>query len=189
MSSDLWGIPGTGKVPDPEKEIKKLIDRATREVQADINKISTKVEGDTKRSMARFARVTQRGITKSISQAEHGIKDAAEEAVDKVLEAVAAGTVGELLSKLVDLAQAKLITKPVTIELFWFRFNVDVNDKIDALQKWAHDPPTSADDVPDMILELCGDDEIMFVPNFPVLGRVEITVGVDQLAALVKKAL
>ena len=87
------------------------------------------------------------------------------------------------------MAQAKLITKPVTIELFWFRFNVDVNDKIDALQKWAHDPPTSADDVPDMILELCGDDEIMFCPNFPILGRVEITVGVDQLAALVKKAL
>ena len=43
--------------------------------------------------------------------------------------------------------------------------------------------------MPDMILELCGDDELVFCPNFPVLGRVEITVGVDQLAALVKKAL
>ena len=77
-----------------------------------------------------------------------------------------------------------------TIELFWFRFNVDVNDKIDALQKWAHNPPTSADDVPDMILELCdADRRSCSCPNFPVLGRVEITVGVDQLAALVKKAL
>ena len=62
MSSDLWGIPGTGKVPDPEKEIKKLIDRAKREAQAEINKIAAKAESDTKRSMARFARVTQRGI-------------------------------------------------------------------------------------------------------------------------------
>ena len=49
-------------------------------------------------------------------------------------------------------------------------------------------PPTSADDIPDMILELCGDDEVIFCPNFPIIGRVQITVGVDQLAALVKKA-
>ena len=149
MTSDLWGIPGTGKVPSPEKELKKLIDRATREAQAEIDKIATKVESDTKRSMARFARVTQRGINKSVSQAVNNLEaatkqtgnaleDATEEAVDKVLAAVAAGTVGELLNKLIDLAQAKLITKPVTIELFWFRFNVDVNDRIDALQKWAH---------------------------------------------------
>ena len=187
--ANLWGIPGTGKVPDPEKELKKLIDKAKRETQQELNKIATKVKSDSKRVMERTARETQRGVTTSLSQAEDAIKDAAEEAVDKVLEAVAAGTVGELLNKLVDLAQAKLITKPVTIELFWFRFNVDVNDKIDALQRWADNPPTSADDVPDMILELCGDDEVVFCPNFPILGRVQITVGIDQLAALVEKAL
>ena len=167
MTTNLWGIPGTSKVPSPEKELRKLIDKGKKEFQGDINKIATR----------------------AVKQAEHGIKKAAEEAGDKVLEAVAAGTVGQLLNKLVDVAQAKLITKPVTIELFWFRFNVDVNDKIDALQRWADHPPTSADDVPDMILELCADDEVVFCPNFPVLGRVEITVGVDQLAALVKKAL
>ena len=125
----------------------------------------------------------------SFDQVDQAIEDAAQEAIDKILEAVSAGTVGELLNKIVDLAQAKLITKPVTIELFWFRFNVDVNNKIDALQRWANDPPTSATDIPEMIQELCGDDEVVFYPNFPILGRVQITVGIDQLEDLVKKAL
>ena len=66
----------------------------------------------------------------------------------------------------VDLAQAKLITKPVAIEVLWFRFNVDVNNKIDALQTVGRrSAPTSAGDVPDMILELCGDDEVVFLPE------------------------
>ena len=189
MSSDLWGIPGTGKVPSPEKELKKLIDKATRDAQQELTKIANKVKSDSKRVMEHAAKETQRRITSLSGHAILELKEATEEAVDKVLEAVAAGTVGELLNKLVDLAQAKLITKPVTIELFWFRFNVNVNDKIDALQRWADNPPTSAGDVPDMILELCGDDEVVFCPNFPILGRVQITVGVDQLAALVKRAL
>ena len=189
MVDRLWGIPGTGKVPSPEKELKKLIDKAKREAQEEINSIATKVEKDTERALKKAANETQRGITSASGHAILELKEATEEAVDKVLDAVAAGTVGELLNKLVDLAQAKLITKPVTIELFWFRFNVDVNDKIDALQRWADNPPTGAADVPDMILELCGDDEVVFCPNFPVLGRIQITVGIDQLAALVKKVL
>ena len=159
---NLWGIPGTSKVPSPEKELKKLIDKAKRETQRQLDIIADKVKKD-----------TERALKKSALQAEDALAAAAEEALDKVMEAVAAGTVGQLLNKLVDVAQAKLITKPVTIELFWFRFNVDVNDKIDALQRWADHPPTSADDVPDMILELCADDEVVFCPNFPILGRVE----------------
>ena len=181
----LWGIPGTSHVPSPEKELKKLLDKAKREAQQEITKIANKVKQDTERALKK----TAKDVTKSVSQAEDAIKDAAEEAVDQVLEAVAADTVGELLNKLIDLAQAKLITKPVSIEVLWFRFNVDVNNKIDALQRWADDPPTSTDDVPDMILELCGDDEVVFCPNIPIAGRIEITVGIDQLAALVKKAL
>ena len=188
-TTKLWGIPGTSHVPSPEKELKKLIDKAKREAQQEITKIANKVKKDTERALKRASQDTTRGISVAFGQAEDAIKDAADEAVDKVLEAVAAGTIGELLNKLVDLAQAKLITKPVVIELFWFRFNVNVNDKIDALQRWADNPPTSADDVPDMILELCADDEVVFCPNFPIIGRVQITVGIDQLAALVKKAL
>ena len=200
MTTKLWGIPGTSHVPSPEKELKKLIDKAKRETQQEINKIANKAKKDTERALKKAANATQHdiktafsqadlGITASASLAEDAIKDVAEEAIDKVLEAVGVSTVGVLLNKLVDLAQAKLITKPVVIELFWFRFNVDVNDKIDALQRWADNPPTSADDVPDMILELCADDEVVFCPNFPIIGRVQITVGIDQLAALVKKAL
>ena len=185
MTTKLWGIPGTSHVPSPEKELKKLIDKAKREAQAAIEDIAE----DAKKGLRQVEHNARRGLREFEHEVKDGIEDATEEAVDKVLEAVAAGTVGELLNKLVDLAQAKLITKPVNIELFWFRFNVDVNDKIDALQRWADDPPTSAHEVPDMILELCGDDEVVFCPNFPILGRVQITVGIDQLADLVKKAL
>ena len=189
MVSKLWGIPGTSHVPSPEKELKKLIDKAKRETQQELNKIANKVKKDTQRNITKFTHQAVNTLEAATKQTENALEDAAEEAIDQVLEAVAAGTVGELLNKLVDIAQAKLITKPVVIELFWFRFNVDVNDKIDALQRWANNPPTSADDVPDMILELCADDEVVFCPNFPILGRVQITVGIDQLATLVKKAL
>ena len=41
MTSNLWGIPGTGKVPSPEKELKKLIDKAKRETQEELAKIAS----------------------------------------------------------------------------------------------------------------------------------------------------
>ena len=50
-------------------------------------------------------------LTEATLDAERYITEATFEAVDKVLEAIGAATVGELLNKLVDLAQAKLITE------------------------------------------------------------------------------
>ena len=119
--TNLWGIPGTSKVPSPEKELKKLIDKAKREAQQEITTIANKIKKDTERALKKAANETQHGITVSFDQVDQAIEDAAQEAIDKILEAVSAGTVGQLLNKIVDLAQAKLITKPVTIELFWFR--------------------------------------------------------------------
>ena len=139
--------------------------------------------------LKRAVKESKHELTEATLDAERYITEAAEEAVDKVLEAIGAATVGELLNKLVDLAQANLIKKPVTVELFWFKFRIDVNDKIDALQRWADDPPTSTSEIPAMILELCADDDVIFCPNIPIVGRVEVTIGVDQIADVVKKAL
>ena len=51
MITKLWGIPGTSHVPSPEKELKKLIDKAKREAQQEINKIANKVKNDTERAL------------------------------------------------------------------------------------------------------------------------------------------
>ena len=49
IRSDLWGIPGTSKVPSPEKELKKLLDKAKREAQHELQEIADDVEGKAKK--------------------------------------------------------------------------------------------------------------------------------------------
>ena len=82
--SELWGIPGTGKVPDPEKEIKKLVDKAKRGIN----------------SAADDAR-------KGVRQAGKEVQDSFKKELPNILEKLIADLASEALKPALK-AQAKL---------------------------------------------------------------------------------
>ena len=142
-TAKLWGIPGTSKVPSPEKELKKVIDKGKKEFQREVNKLASKAEGETKRVLNKASREITHGLHQVGDEIEDGIKQAAkdaEDAIEDAFYAIAAKLVHVAVNDLVDAIQAKLFTGPIFVKLWWFRFHIDPNSKIDALQRAALAP-------------------------------------------------
>ena len=97
----LWGIPGTSKVPSPEKELKKVIDKGKKEFQREVNKLASKAEGETKRVLNKASREITHGLHQVGDEIEDGIKQAAKDAEDAIEDAFYA-------------IAAKLVTSPST---------------------------------------------------------------------------
>ena len=87
MTTKLWGIPGTGSVPSPEKELKKVIDKGKKEFQREVNKLASKAEGETKRVLNKASREITHGLHQVGDEIEDGIKQAAKDAEDAIEEA------------------------------------------------------------------------------------------------------
>ena len=85
--SKLWGIPGTSKVPSPEKELKKLIDKGKKEFQREVNKVANKAKGDAQRTLNKANREISHGLHQVGDEIEDGIKKAAGEAEDAIKDA------------------------------------------------------------------------------------------------------
>ena len=80
--SELWGIPGTGKVPDPEKEIKKLVDKAKRGINS--------AADDARKGVRRAGKEVQDSFKKELPNIlEKLIADLASEALKPALKAQA----------------------------------------------------------------------------------------------------
>ena len=79
--------------------------------------------------------------------------------------AVAGVGVKPTIHGLIDLAQAKVIKGPVRLHLWWVWINVDVNEKVDVLQRVANNLPTSKKGVIKLIHELTDDDEVTLAPG------------------------
>ena len=173
--SDLFNIPGTGKVPDPAKELRKIIDKGiekgTKEFQHEVNDI-------TKKGTA-FAKKTLKDIAKEL---EDGLTDA--------FSAVAGVGVKPTINSLIDMAQSKVIKGPVRLHLWWVWVNVDVNEKVDVLQRVANHLPTSKKGVIRLIHELTDDDEVTLAPRLPFVGELfRVTMAVGDLEKTLDKVL
>ena len=142
--ASLWGIPGTENVPSPEKELKKIIDKGQKEFQREVNKLASKAEGETKRVLNKASREITHGLHQVGDEIEDGIKKAAVEAEDAIKDAfyaLAAKAVHLAVNDAVDAIQSKLFHGPLFLKLWWFRFYIDPDSKIDALQRAAQHPP------------------------------------------------
>ena len=190
----LWGIPGTSSVPSPEKQLKKLIDKGKKEFQGDINKLASKAEGETKRVLNKASREITHGLHEVGDEIEGAINQAvkdAEDAVEEAFYAVTAKLVDVAVNDLVDAIQAKLFTGPIFVKLWWFRFHIDPNTKIDALQQAALHPPKGKHQIVALLLELIDDDEVEFRPEVPLLaafgGKIKVGQIEEAIEFVVKK--
>ena len=192
--SKLWGIPGTSKVPSPEKELKKLIDKGKKEFQREVNKVANKAKGDAQRALNKANREISHGLHQVGDEIEDGIKKAAGEAEDAIKDAfyaLAAQAVHIAVNDLVDAIQAKLFTGPIFVKLWWFRFYIDPDSKIDTLQRAASHPPKGKKQIVALIHSLVDDDEIEFRPEVPLLaafgGKMKVSKIEDAVEFVVKK--
>ena len=68
---DLWGIPGTSKVPNPEKELKKVIDKGIekgkKEFQHEVNDITKKGTAFAKKTLKDAAKELEDGLSDAFS--------------------------------------------------------------------------------------------------------------------------
>ena len=70
MTTKLWGIPGTSHVPSPEKELKKLIDKAKRDATSAINSIAKRIEKQTEKTMKRLASKPEQGLNRAAQRVQ-----------------------------------------------------------------------------------------------------------------------
>ena len=176
----LWGIPGTEKVPSPEKEIKKLVDKAKREIQHELDEIAD----EAKAGLNKVGNGLKRDIRKVGQEIEHGIAQAADEIEDGLkaaFYALAEEAVHLAVNDLVDAIQAKLFQGPIFVKLWWFRFYIDPDSKIDALQAAAKHPPKGKRQIVALIRELVDDDVVEFRPEVPLLAAFGGKVKVEQI--------
>ena len=172
---DLWGIPGTSKVPNPEKELKKVIDKGiekgTKEFQHEVNDITKKGLSATKKLLKDAAKEIEDGLTDAFT-------------------AVAGVGVKPTINSLIDMAQSKVIKGPVRLHLWWVWINVDVNDKVDVLQRVANHLPTSKKGIIKLIHELTDDDEVTLAPRLPFVGELfRVTMAIGDLEKTLDKVL
>ena len=90
------------------------------------------------------------------------------------------------VNDLVDAIQAKLFTGPIFVKLWWFRFYIDPDSKIDALQLAAQHPPKGKRQIVKLIRELVDDDVIEFRPEVPLLAAFGGKVKVEQIEEAVE---
>ena len=140
------GIPGTGHdktddwVKGGKDEVKKIFNKAKRDFEHDIEELAGDVEAKAKKVFNKAGREIRHGLHEAGEEIEDGIKKAAGEAEDAIKDAfyaLAAQAVHIAVNDLVDAIQAKLFTGPIFVKLWWFRFYIDPNTKIDALQRAA----------------------------------------------------
>ena len=86
-----------------------------------------------------------------------------------------------VINDLVDAIQAKLFHGPIFVKLWWFRFHIDPDTKIDALQAAAQHPPKSKKEIVKMLHELVDDDVIEFRPEAPLIAAFGGKVKVSQI--------
>ena len=190
----LWGIPGTSKVPSPEKELKKLIDKAKRDFKHAIDEVADEAEAGTKRVLNKAGREIRHGLHEAGEEIEEGIKAAADQAEDAIKDAfyaLAAQAVHLAVNDLVDAIQAKLFTGPIFVKLWWFRFYIDPDSKIDALQAAAAHPPKGKRQIVALVRELVDDDVVEFRPEVPLLaafgGKIKVSKIEEAVEFVVKK--
>ena len=85
-----------------------------------------------------------------------------------------------------DAIQAKLFTGPIFVKLWWFRFYIDPDSKIDALQLAAQHPPKGKRQIVKLLRELVDDDVIEFRPEVPLLAAFGGKVKVEQIEEAVE---
>ena len=176
----LWGIPHTGSIPDPEKQLKKAIEKVLKQAKHDLRKIEHDVESGLKKA----GRDVEHGIDKAGDEIKEEFEHLGEEIKDGIEDAFVAllnaGT-SLVIDDLVDAIQAKLFHGPIFVKLWWFRFHIDPDTKIDALQAAAQHPPKSKKEIVKMLHELVDDDVIEFRPEAPLIAAFGGKVKVSQI--------
>ena len=119
-----------------------------------------KVEHEVEDNLKSFANDLEDKLEKTATDTLESIEDAAEDAFEAVKdEAMAAAQAAlraassEALNKFVDGAQILLPTGcPISLGPIVLNYG-DLTDRIDTLQKWAKNPPSSKNDIRGIILE------------------------------------
>ena len=90
------------------------------------------------------------------------------------------------INDLVDAIQAKLFKGPIFVKLWWFRFYIDPDSKIDALQNAAAHPPHGKHQIADLLRSLIDDDVVEFRPEVPLLAAFGGKVAVHDIERAVE---
>ena len=155
----------------------------------EIQEVADDVEGKAKKVLNQAGREIRNGLHDVGEEIEEGIKTATEQAEDAIKDAfyaLAAEAVNLAVNDLVDAIQAKLFTGPIFVKLWWFRFYIDPDSKIDALQLAAQHPPKGKRQIVKLIRELVDDDVIEFRPEVPLLAAFGGKVKVEQIEEAVE---
>ena len=86
----LWGIPGTGKIPDPEKELKKVIDKGLKQAKREVQELEHDVEAGLKKAGRNIEHSLDKAGDELKEEFEHlgeEIKDGIEDAFVALLNA------------------------------------------------------------------------------------------------------
>ena len=192
-----------------EKSIKKGLNKLGDEIKSGIRKLGSEVEGKVKYAgrkaeesvkkvehevednLKSFANDLEDKLEKTATDTLESIEDAAEDAFEAVKdEAMAAAQAAlkaassEALNKVVDAAQV-LMPSEVDLSLGPFGLAIgDVSQRIDVLQKWAKNPPSSKSDIRDIILEVMPTSvsiELSFSLAFLVVQSDSLEFGVTSV--------
>ena len=90
------------------------------------------------------------------------------------------------INDLVDAIQAKLFHGPIFVKLWWFRFYIDPDSKIDALQNAAAHPPQGKHQIADLLRTLVDEDVVEFRPEVPLLAAFGGKVAVHDIERAVE---
>ena len=172
-SSIRHGIEGLGNdvkrgINDLGGDVKRSINDAQHSAEGGINKVAS----DARHSFADVQHKAESEITKIAGDAAHAIKNTAsqiedelEDAAKQALEAtkdeaiaLAQAAMKEIsrgaINKVVDAAQVVMPTS-VGLSLGPIKLSIgDMTGRIDTLQRWASNPPSSKDDIRQIIIEV-----------------------------------
>ena len=188
MTDKIFGIPGTGHIPNPEKELKKLVDKAKHDTQKAVDDICNKAEHqvvETSKQAQRNVRSVEAKVTRELNS----ITDLAEEKLRDLFAELSGKGVHALIDQLIDVAQEKVIQDKVYVELWWIGFRIDVDSKINTLQAIANNPPSNKGEIMTAVRSLTDDDVVVLCPNLPFAGRVNIPIKVEMLSGQIDKML
>ncbi len=192
-----------------EKSIKKGLNKLGDEIKSGIRKVGSEVEGRVKwvgRKAEESVRKVEHEVEDKLKDTAHDlteglekkgselldtVEDAAEEAFEAVkdeamvaAQAALKAASSEALNKVVDAAQVLMPTE-VDLSLGPFGLAIgDVSQRIDVLQKWAKNPPSSKSDIRDIILEVMPTSvsiELSFSLAFLVVQSDSLEFGVTSV--------
>ena len=192
-----------------EKSIKKGLNKLGDEIKSGIRKAGSEVEGKVKYvgrkaedslkkveheaedKLKSFGDDIEDKLEKTATETFETIEDAAEEAFETIkeeaLEAAQAAlkaASSETLNKVVDAAQV-LMPSEVDLSLGPFGLAIsNVSERINVLQKWAKNPPSSKNDIREIILEVMPSSvsiELSFSLAFLVVQSDSLEFGVTSV--------